>query len=139
MVQASHEMPLRDAAAKFGCAHGKIDFWKKRYDQNGLRGLYTKLRDGRPPKTTDEERAKIRRVVRKHNPARGWRTQGVRELIVKETGVMYSLRHTIRIIQSWGMSKVKPRPRYAFSKEEDRKAFLKKQRPTWHISNVDGR
>ena len=139
MVQAANELPLRDAATKFGCTHGKIDFWKKRYEVHGLKGLYTKERSGRPSKISEEQKAKLRRTVRKHNPVKGWRTRGVRELIVHETGVKYSFRHTIRIVQSWGMSKVKPRPRYAFSKEKDRKAFLKKQRSTWHANTTNGK
>lgn len=139
MVQTAHQEPLRNAAKKFGCGHDKINYWKKRYESRGIRGLYTKLRSGRPPKISEEEAMKIRRTVRKHNPMKGWRTQGIRELIIHETGVTYSIRHTIRIIQSWGMSKVKPRPRYAFSKEEDRKAFLKKPRGTWHASPGDGK
>lgn len=139
MVQAACQEPLRDAAKKFGCCHDKINYWKKRYETQGLRGLYTKPRDGRPSKISENEEAKLRRIVRKHNPVKGWRTQGVRELIVQETGVSYSFRHTIRIIHSWGMSKVKPRPRYAFSKEEDRTAFLKKPRSTWHANPKNGK
>ena len=139
MVQAACQEPLRNVAKKFGCGHDKINYWKKRYESNGIRGLHKKSRSGRPPKISEEEAAKLRRIVRKHNPMRGWRTQGIRELIVHETGVTYSFRHTIRIAQSWGMSKVKPRPRYAFSKEEDRKAFLKKRKPTWHTSPAAGK
>ena len=139
MVQATQEMPLRDVAKKFGCTHGKADFWKKRYEMRGLKGLYTKPRSGRPPKISEAEAVKLRRIVRKHNPMKGWRTQGIRELIAHEAGVTYSFRHTIRIIQSWGMSKIKPRPRYAFSKQEDREAFLKKPRRTWHASQKAGK
>lgn len=134
MVQASCEEPLRDVAKTFGVTHGKVDYWKKRYENHGLRGLFTKPRSGRPPKIRLEQTIKIRRTVRKHNIKRGWRTQEVRSLIFKETDVKYSFRHTIRIVQSWGLAKIKPRPRYAFSKQEDREVFLKKTRATWHVS-----
>ena len=123
MVQVSCKEPLRDVAKTFGVTHGKVDYWKKRYEGQGLRGLYTKPRTGRPPKIKQEQAVKIRRTVRKHNIVQGWRTQEVRSLILKETNVKYSFRHTIRIVQSWGLSKIKPRPRYAFSKQEDRDAF----------------
>lgn len=135
MVQESQTSPLREVAARFGCTHGKVDYWLKRYEAKGLRGLYTKTRTGRPPKITTEQTAHIRRTVTKHNIKQGWRTQQVRQLIVEETGVKYCFRHTIRILQSWGLSKIKPRPRYAFSKQEDRETFLKKTRATWHISH----
>lgn len=127
MVQSAYELPLRDAAEKFGCTHGKIDFWKKRYEAMGVRGLNTKSRGGRPSKMTKEQTSKIRRIVRKHDSMKGWQTKGIRELIRQEAGVTYSVRQTIRISQSWGLSKIRPRRRYAFSKEEDRQAFLKKR------------
>ena len=134
MIRASYSEPLRDVAKKYGCTHGKVDFWKKRYEADGLRGLYTKSRSGRPPKIAKNQSVEIRRIVRKHNIKHGWRTQQVRKVIVERTGVTYSFRHVIRIIQSWGLAKIKPRPRYAFSKQEDRDAFLKKTRATWHVS-----
>lgn len=132
MVKTAHEKSLRDAAEEFGVTHGKIDFWKKRYQQHGLRGLKTKQRPGRPPKITDEQATNIRQTVSKKNMRQGWRTTHVRELIRQETGVQYTKRHTIRILQKWGLSRVTPRPRYAHSDEKERKKFLKKTRPTWH-------
>jgi transposase len=127
MVQATYEGPLRDAGKKFGCVHGKVNYWKKRYEKHGVRGLYTKPRSGRPPKITQEQSMQLRRTVRKHDVKNGWKTQRIREFIYKKTGVKYSFRQTIRITQSWGLAKIKPRPRYAFSKQEDRDTFLKKR------------
>ena len=134
MVQASYKEPLRDVAKTFGYTHGKVDYWKKRYESRGVKGMHTKPRSGRPPKIKPEQSTEIKRIVRKHNIKHGWRTQQVRQLIVEKTGVNYSFRHSIRIVQSWGLSKIKPRPRYAFSKQEDRDEFIKKTRATWHVS-----
>jgi len=134
MVQASYSNPLRDVAKEHGCTHGKVDFWKKRYESHGARGLTTKPRSGRPAKIKPEQATQIRRIVRKHNVKHGWRTMQVRELIKENTGVRYCFRHTIRIIQTWGLGKIKPRPRYAYSKQEDRDAFIKKTRATWHVN-----
>ena len=134
MVKAGSEKPLREAAAGFGCTHGKIDFWVKRFEKFGLRGLKTKNRPGRPRQITDEQEIVLKQTVQKKNLRGGWRTKHVRELIRKEAGVKYSERHTIRVLQRWGMSRLKPRPRYAYSKESDRKQFLKKPRATWHAS-----
>ncbi len=138
MVKSACEKPLREAAKDFGCTHGKIDFWKKRFEEFGVRGLRTKQRPGRPTKITEEESIAIRHEVSKKNVLRGWRTKHVCALIHKETGVKYTQRHTIRILQKWGMARVTPRPRYAHSREEDRKAFLKKTRPTWHALKKNG-
>lgn len=134
MVRATYSEPLRDVAASYGCTHGKVDYWKKRYQKSGLRGLYTKLQTGRPKKITFEQEKKIRRTVRKHNIKQGWRTKQVRQIIHEGTGVKYSVRQTIRIVQSWGLAKIKPRSRYAFSKQEDRNEFIKKTRNTWRVN-----
>ena len=138
MVQDACEMPLREAAMRHGCTHGKIDFWKKRYGALGMRGLTTKERPGRPPKITHEQATKLRRTVRKHNVRQGWQTTHVRTLIKEETGVSYTRQHTIRILHQWGLAKLKTRPRFAFSKEEDRRAFIKKTRATWRVNHSIG-
>lgn len=135
MVRDAYRQPLREVAASYGCVHGKVDYWKKRYEQLGLRGLYTKKQSGRPKKISVEQEKKIRRIVRRHNLKRGWRTTYISSTIKEETGVKYSKRQVIRISQSWGLSKIKPRPRYAFSKQEDREEFIKKTEVTWHVNH----
>lgn len=134
MVRDANRQPLRDVAASYGCTHGKVDYWKKRYDQLGVRGLYTKKQPGRPKKITPEQEKKLRRTVRRHNVKQGWQTKQIRQLIHEEAGVKYSFRHAIRITQSWGLGKIKPRPRYAFSKKENRDNFIKKTKATWRVN-----
>ena len=128
MVKASHKMPLRDVSRDFSCTHGKAAYWKNRYSKQGLKGLYTKERSGRPSKLKPEQTAIIRRKVRKHNIKQGWTTKHIREEIRKEAGVTYTKRHILRIAQSWGLAQIKPRKRSAYSKQEDRNAFQKKTR-----------
>jgi transposase len=117
IVQASCRANLREVAQTFGCTHGKVAYWKNRYTVEGIRGLYTKERSGRPSKLQPEQAAKIRRKIRHHNIKQGWTTKHIRETIQQESGVTYSKRQSIRIAQSWGLSKIKPRPRYAYSKK----------------------
>lgn len=126
MVQASYRKPLRDVADEFGCTHGKARYWKVRYEEQGLRGLYTKPRSGRPRKISERESMRLRKAVRKHDPKQGWTTKKIRQLIWEETGIRYCERQVIRISQWWGLSQIKPRPMYAYSRKEDREAFLKK-------------
>ena len=128
MVQAALKEPLREAAIAFGCVHSKLDYWKKRYLKQGLKGLYTLPRSGRPKKISKEDELIIRRKVSKHDIKRGWRTKHVKEEIFKQTGVKDCERQVIRITQSWGLSQVKPRLHYAYAKKEDKDAFIKKTR-----------
>lgn len=135
MIRDASKKPLRDVAASYGCTHGKVDFWKKRYEKYGVLGLHTKKQTGRPKKITQQQETKIRRTVRKHNIKQGWQTKQIRQLIHQEAGVKYSFRQAIRITQSWGLGKIKPRPRYAFSKQEDRDEFIKKTKNFWHVNH----
>lgn len=126
IVKESYNESLREVGKKFSCTHGKVDFWRKRFEKEGLHGLYTQPRSGRPSKITKKQAVEIRKIVSKHDLKHGWRTTQIKETIRKKTGVTYSKRQVIRISQSWGLSKIKPRPRYAYSKKEDREAFIKK-------------
>ena len=135
MIRDAHHKPLREVAASYGCTHGKVDFWKKRYNLFGVRGLYTKKQSGRPKKINYEIEKKLRHVVRRHNIKQGWQTKQIRQLIHEEAGIKYSFRQSIRITQSWGLRKIKPRPRYAFSKQEDRDDFIKKTKNFWYVNH----
>ena len=126
MVRASYKEPLREVAQTFNCTHGTVGNWKNRYKKEGLRGLYTVPRNGRPKKITKEQETKLKKRIRRHNPKRGWTTKSIREEIKEETGVRYSSRQVIRIAQRWGTSQITPRKRYARSKQEDRDEFIKK-------------
>lgn len=126
IIQEACKYNLRVAANTFGCTHGKVAYWKNRYIKSGIKGLYTKERSGRPSKMKAEIALKIRRKVRRHNAAKGWTTKHIREEIHKEAGVKYSRRQVIRIAQRWGVSRIKPRPRYVHSKQKDREGFIKK-------------
>ena len=128
LAKASFKKPLRDVAYEFGYTHGKVAYWKNRYKKQGLKGLYTKERSGRPPKLKPAQAAKIRRKVRRHNIKQGWTTKHVKEYIKKIGGVTYTERHIQRLSHKWGLAQIKPRKRSAYSKKEDREAFLKKTR-----------
>lgn len=128
IVKASFKKSLRDVAYEFGYTHGKVAYWKNRYKQYGLKGLYTKEKSGRPSKLNFIQIAKIRKKVRRHNIKHGWTTKNVKEYIKKEGGVTYTERHIQRLSHKWGLAQIKPRKQSAYSKKEDRKAFLKKTR-----------
>ena len=55
IVRDAYKLPLRDVAASYGCTHGKVDYWKKRYEKSGVRGLYTKKQSGRPKKISPQQ------------------------------------------------------------------------------------
>lgn len=126
MVIASYEGTLRDASGKFACTHGKVWYWRRRYDGEGNAGLRTRPRDGRPSKIGAVKAARIRETVEKEDVPGGWQTKTVRQLIYDKAGVRYSDRHVVRLLHKWGFSRLKPRKRHALADEDEKRTFLKK-------------
>ncbi|MBI2669025.1 helix-turn-helix domain-containing protein, partial [Candidatus Woesearchaeota archaeon] len=80
MIRDAYKKPLRDVAASYGCTHGKVDYWKKRYEKSGVLGRYTKKQSGRPRKISQKQETNLRRTVRRHNIKQGWQTKQIRQL-----------------------------------------------------------
>jgi transposase len=108
------------------CSPAKVVYWKQRYDNQGLKGLQTKRRSGRPPKLNLNKAKEIKKqIIRQTSTDGGWQTEQIKEYIQKQAGVSYSSRHIIRIAQNWGLSKITPRPQYAYARKKDKEVFLK--------------
>ena len=83
--------------------------WIRRFEAEGLEGLRTRERSGRPPKMSQATMAAVGRAVT-GNPA-GWTAKEVRQLIHEEAGVVYSERQVYRLMHKWGMRPVVPEKR----------------------------
>lgn len=116
------------AGKQCGCSHAKVKYWKDRYEQSGLRGLYTIKQSGRPPSVSPTKMNTIRRAVEEKCKKESWSVGQVREYIKKRGGKQYTVRHTSRIIHSWGLAMITPRPQYAHAASKTKqRAFLKEE------------
>lgn len=117
---------MRTAADYHKCSPAKVIYWKERYDKQGLKGLQTKPKAGRPPKLNLNQAKEIKKeIIKQTSKQGGWQTEQIKEYIQEKSGISYSLRHIVRIAQNWGLSKITPRPQYAYAKKKDKEAFLK--------------
>jgi len=117
---------LRDAADESGCSHGKIKYWKDRYEDDGVRGLRTRIPPGRPTDVAPEKLQEIKRSVIRKSAKEGWSVTHLREYIREESGRLYSIQHSVRIAAAWGLAMITPRPRYAHQAPAvEQNAFLK--------------
>src|SRR3989344_1681302 len=98
----------RDVGKILQCDQKLVLYWKNRYEKEGLEGLKTKPRSGKPTLISRRQEAKIKNKVAKENPANPWTTKKVCELIKKETGVKYTQRHVQRILRKWDFSLLVP-------------------------------
>lgn len=118
----------RRVADRLGCSHPKILYWKQRFEENGIGGLNTKPRKGRPVRISKRhEEGMVKKL--KEGSLYGWRTKAVTDLISRETGVRYSDRHTRRLLKKWGFALIRPRKRHINrASREEIEAFKKRLR-----------
>ena len=129
IVQSAYEHgTLRESAKHCGTSYVSVKHWLDRYEVQGLAGLAPTPKTGRPTKLPRAKALAIKRTILRTSGTQNWQVKQVWEYIRQSAKVTYSLRQTTRIMQSWGLVPLVPRPRYAHSKEADRNAFLKEKR-----------
>lgn len=100
--------------------------WVKRFEEEGIEGLRTRERSGRPPEVEQRVMSKIEREVSTNES--GWTVREVRALVREEAGVTYTERHVYRLLHRWGIRAVVPEKRLAHKASlEERLAFKKGQ------------
>ena len=106
-----------------------------RFSKEGVDGLKDRSKTGRPPKIPKELAIRIRTKLLESK--QGWTTKQVREMISRESGVIYHhYIHICRILHKWGFKQNVPRKRHintALVKEKEKKDFKKEQRKYWII------
>ena len=109
--------------------------WLKRYDKEGIDGLKTRQKSGRPPELSEEITHQIKQELKQSN--QGWTTKQVEELIIKKSGIRYHHVHIYRVLRKWGFKQKVPRKVHVNTASKDEKYDFKKrpQRYLWQISN----
>jgi transposase len=74
--------------------------WVRRFEEDGLEGLRTRERSGRPPEIERDALVALRRKVLENE--NGWTVREVRELIRKDAKVTYTERHVYRLSSTHG-------------------------------------
>lgn len=117
------------------CPHSKVLYWTYRFNKEGVSGLKTRSRPGKPSELSKTEKCRIKQILEERN---WWKTKWVSDLIYKETGVVYSQRHIVRLLHVWGFEKIRPRKEHSEVDEQERKEFSKKTEIYWTICPKDG-
>ena len=118
---------LREVAEKLHCDHKLVLYWKRRYLSEGLDGLKTRPKSGKPRKISRRQESNLKRIFYKENPEKPWTTKRALGLIVEKTGINYSQRQITRILNRWNLGLTSGRPIYWHrASEEEIKSFGKK-------------
>src|SRR3989339_1896178 len=119
IVYVSQKDTLRDVAEKLHCDHKLVLYWKRRYEKEGLEGLKTRPKSGKPRKISRRQEANLKRIFSKENPDKPWTTKRALVLIAEKTGVDYSQRQTTRILNRWNFGLSTGRPIYWHKASEE--------------------
>lgn len=104
--------------------------WLRRFHEEGLDGLKTRKRSGRPPKIPPRILVRIRRNLTKRPD--GWRVCEVHEAIRRFSSVTLSMRQVYRLLHRWGFRPVVPERRFLRkASREERLAFKKERDACW--------
>ena len=114
----------REVAKMMMVSESKVNYWKRRFREEGLEGLRERPRSGRPPEVPRYRMERMRRVV---EGRQYWMATEVRKLIRERTGVDYSLMHVTRILHSWGFSRRKLGKRYVNAASDRQVSYFKKR------------
>ena len=112
IIYTAKKETLRDVAERLHCDHKLVFYWKKRYVNEGLKGLKTKQKSGKPRKVSRRQELNLMKIIAKKNPEKSWTTKRVLKLIEEKTGVNYSQRQTTRILNRWNFGLTSGRPIY---------------------------
>jgi putative transposase len=103
--------------------------WLKRYDKEGINGLKTRPKSGRPSKLSEEIEYRIKKELKESK--QGWTTKQVEELIIKKSGIKYHHIHIYRILRKWGFKQKVPRKVHVNTASMEEKNNFKKRLPRY--------
>ena len=70
--------------------------WLKRYEKEGIEGLKTRQKSGRPSEISEEVVYQIKKEL-KESSNQGWTTKQIEELIIKKSGIKYHYTHIYHV------------------------------------------
>jgi transposase len=123
----------KEIADALGVSKGAVSQWVKRAREGGVEGLRRRIASGASPRLSEEERAKLPKLLAQGAEAydfRGevWTCERVAEVIHKEFGVRYHPAHVSRLVRALGLSLQKPERR---ANQRDEEAIERWKEERW--------
>ncbi len=120
-------------ADALGVTEGAVSQWMKRAREEGVEGLRHKPPPGATPRLSEDERAKLPKLLAQGAEAHGfrgevWTCERVATVIRREFGVSYHPAHVSRVVRALGLSLQKPQ---RLSEQRDEEAIDNWKEKKW--------
>jgi len=141
IIKLSHEgKTCREIASILDISKSKVSFWVIRHKETG--NLNDRPRSGQPTLLTEDKlkeiSEKIKKKLQEQKHKAGISSKEVLQILNKETGKTYSLRHAQRLLYKMGFSLITPRVSHIRKDEKAQNKFRKEfkksfKRTMWAI------
>jgi transposase len=133
-----------EVARRLQVTRQSVSRWYRIWREQGEAGLVGAGRAGRPPRLSDEQRAKVDAELRKGPAGHGYETQlwtlaRVAEVIEKVTGVRYHPGHVWRLLREMGWTRQRPARRAAERDEAEIARWIRQDWPRVKAPDGAGR
>jgi transposase len=127
-------MTCPEVARLLGDAPRSVQYWLKRFEEDGLAGLSEKERSGRPRALSEKQLAVVDKVLRQAPVAHGlsgnlWDGKTLSAFIEKRFRISLGVRQCQRLFRQLGFRLRKPRPAIAQADAELQKRHKKNSEP----------
>lgn len=118
LLLVAQGMSCGEVARLLGDSARTVEYWVKRFEQDGLAGLVDGERSGRPARLMPEQMEKIEQALRESPRAFGlgsnlWDGKGLAAFVKHRFEVQLGVRQCQRMFRQFGFRLRKPRPRIA--------------------------
>lgn len=128
-IVAASKLPTAVVADVLGVAVETIWRWAKAYEQEGLEGLYPKIRRAKPSKLNSGQKTEVLRwvddCITPDNKAIHWTLERLRQAICDRFGVTLGINTIWVWLRKEGRKLKVPRPRHYKGDAEAQEAFKK--------------
>lgn len=123
-------MTCPEAARLLGDSPRSVEYWVRRFEEDGLAGLREGERSGRPRRLDEKQLKEINIALRKMPRAVGlggnlWDGKTLAAWIDEQYGIELGVRQCQRLFRQFGFRLRKPRPQVAQADPERQKAHKK--------------
>jgi len=113
-----------------------IKRWIKKFSTYGIDSLYDEERDGRPPKLNKAQEEELKQIIVEQNK-RVWTARHIYQVILMNTGVVFSVRYLPELLRRIGLSFHKTMYDLVKRDSEERRIWTRERLPAIYKKKIE--